>query len=222
MVRFRSSSVSQAATVPARTLSLFFTLFLMFLGILYSTYLFFGSNNTIHTPTNPIVHPHQQFHSKITPNVQPNSKNRIVQENMKQGTPRSVWWTNQTAGEPIIEGFTNEFSYLPGEEVLFKMHSEELLLRSSIARYVHPDDPIQVYIYRHCRFCRLFVLSTTPSYTVFYSSSPSAALDLSFGLLQCQWCDSRRQSVLSRVPPSHHPLPPFPRLSVLTIIKTHT
>ena len=144
MVRIRSSSVPQAATVPARTLSLFFALFLVFLGILYSTYLIFGSNSTNQKPTNPIVHPHQQFHSKTTPNVQQNSKNRIVQENMKQGTPRSVWWTNQTAGEPIIEGFTNEFSYLPGEEVQFKMHSEELLLRSSVARYVHPDDPIQV------------------------------------------------------------------------------
>lgn len=145
MARIRSSSASQTATVPVFKLSLFTLLLVVFLGILYIIYLFFGSNNTVKiNPINPIVHPHQQFHSKTTQNIHQNSKNRIVQENMKQGTPRSVWWTNQTAGEPIIEGFTNEFSYLPGEEVQFKMHSEELLLRSSIARYVHPDDPIQV------------------------------------------------------------------------------
>ena len=144
MARIRSSSASQTATVPVRTLSLLCSLFLLFLGILYLSYHFIGPKSTVKATNNTNVHSHQQFHSRTTPIVHQNSINRIVQENMKQGTPRAVWWTNQTAGEPVIEGFTNEFSYLPGEDIQFKIHSEELLLRSSVARYVHPDDPIQV------------------------------------------------------------------------------
>ena len=163
MARIRSPSASQAATVPVRILSLF-TLLLLFLGTFYIFFVYMGSYGTVKTPNIMNVHSQQQSHGRSTPNVlhdHQNSKNRIVLENMKQGTPRSVWWTNQTAGEPVIEGFTNEFSYLPGEEVQFKLHSEELLLRSSVARYVHPEDPLQVTIHRCCRRCCLFHNSNT-------------------------------------------------------------
>ena len=203
MARNRSPS----AAIPVRTLP--FTILLLFLAVSYISYVYIRSYYTAKTSN---VHPQHHSHSGSTPIVHHdhlNSKNRIVLENMKQGTPRSVWWTNQTAGEPVIEGFTNEFSYLPGEDVLFKLHSEELLLRSSVARYVHPDDPVQV-----CTFCCCCCYCCCCYYCFFRLShplipsstpiTPAAGVDISSWLLQRQRCHPGGQSVLSRVP-SHIP-----------------
>ena len=71
--------------------------------------------------------------------------NRIVIENRQLGT--RDWWYNQTDSDPWIEGFTDSFSYVPGDVISFKLTSAELSSsRSQIL--VDDTDIIDVKIYR--------------------------------------------------------------------------
>ncbi|MBF0677746.1 MAG: DUF4082 domain-containing protein [Devosia sp.] len=56
--------------------------------------------------------------SLMNPDAAPNA---IVLENMKQGTPESVWLIN--AHDPTIEGFADQFSLNRGETVDFKINT---------------------------------------------------------------------------------------------------
>ncbi|MBW6397557.1 DUF4082 domain-containing protein [Roseomonas sp. HJA6] len=59
--------------------------------------------------------------------------NAIVLENMKQGTPQSVW-DLQGAGSSNIEGFTTDISYNLGQTVSFKINTDSTDYRVEIYR----------------------------------------------------------------------------------------
>ena len=67
-------------------------------------------------------------------------RNPILEENRKIGT--RIWWSNQTDVDPLIEGFTTQFSYEANNTASFKISIASMLFGSS------PHIRVQLWIFR--------------------------------------------------------------------------
>jgi hypothetical protein len=122
--------------------------------------------------------------------------NHIVIENRKKGT--RVWWTNQTNDEPLLEGFTTQFSHTINERVSFKIAIQTHLFNSSSIQSLKALKTIQLWIFRLGYYDSLgATLVTNISYSLKASIQPNCLFDLSSLMVDC---DNWHESVTWVVP----------------------
>jgi hypothetical protein len=147
------------------------------------------------------------------------SNNSIVIENRKQGT--KIWWSAQSDKEPLIEGFTTEFSYSRSQSVVFKIAIDAKLLKTSsisssfFSSSWHPPPSsssnasshflslkpittIQLWIFRLGYYSgHGATLIANMSYAAIHSDQPNCLFEVSTRMVDC---DNWRESVHWLVP----------------------
>jgi hypothetical protein len=144
------------------------------------------------------------------------SNNSIVTENRKQGT--KVWWSEQSDKEPLIEGFTTEYSYNRNQSVVFKIAIDAKLLKTSSSSSFfssswnaslssnskEPSVPlkaittIQLWIFRLGYYNgHGATLIANMSYAAMNSDQPNCLFEISTRMVDC---DNWRESVHWLVP----------------------
>ena len=121
--------------------------------------------------------------------------NSIVLENQKKGT--NIWWSDQTDEEPLIEGFTSDFSYAAHETIVFKIFVKPSAFNGS------EDLIVQLWIFRLGYYDGFgATLSGNISYTTTARDiQPNCMFEVSSHMTDC---DNWKESLYWNVPEESH------------------
>ena len=115
----------------------------------------------------------------------------IVKENQKLGT--RTWWSEQSDQEPLIEGFSTQFSYEANDPAIFKIAVSSELLQT------FPTVKVQLWIYRLGYYGGLgATLASNITYTAKSTNQqPNCLFDTASRMTDC---DNWHASVVWKIP----------------------
>jgi Mo-co oxidoreductase dimerisation domain len=137
---------------------------------------------------NPLT-AHQRYLEEST------AANYVVRENLKLGS--QLWWSEQTDEEPLLEGFSTQFSYEANHPVTFKISVSPELLHTT------PTLKVQLWIFRLGYYSGIgATLAGNISYTAKASNlQPNCLFDTVSHMTDCDnWHDSLVWDIPGKAP----------------------